>query len=218
MRRGYVHLFEDEHDFARQQAMLKDAGCEELLVEREVGERARLRLDEYLYNMGAGDELVVLRLDVFGRSTGKLVMIFDGLIRKGITIVGLEPRPVIIGPEKSDPAKALLEALVEHEMSLLERRYPAGPRSSRSRARKILLPAQVEDALRGFQAGESLASIAARLDVGREVVDRALSGRRKRGENRGPGGMIRSRRTVLTQERPFEVLRTAPGRREEESE
>jgi DNA invertase Pin-like site-specific DNA recombinase len=206
MRRGYAHQLTDEADLDAQVAALSAWGCDEMLVERELGEPARLRLDEYLYNLVAGDELAVVRLDIFGRSTGKLVVILEAMMARGVVVTVLEPSPLTLAADRSPSGSDLIGILARHEETRMEQRYRTGatPRNVR---RRRLDSDQTAEALRRFRAGESIAAIGRALSVEPRIVNHALGGLRKRGESLTAGGGVRMRPTSLGAERPFEITR-----------
>lgn len=206
MRRGYTHQVIDEADLEDQVAALSACGCDELLIERERGEPARIRLDEYLYNLAAGDELVVPRLDILGRSTGKLVVILEALLARQVSVTVLEPTRLTLSAALAPSGRELLELLARHEETRMDQRYRSGSVAPNVRRRRLDSD-QAAEALRRFRAGESIAGIARALGVEPRIVNHALGGLRKRGESRTPDGEIRVRPTSLGDPRPFEVTR-----------
>jgi DNA invertase Pin-like site-specific DNA recombinase len=213
MRRGYAHKLTDEADLDAQVAALSAWGCDELLVERELGEPARMRLDEYLYNLASGDELAVVRLDMFGRSTGKLVVILEAMMARGVSVTVLEPNPLTLAANRSPPGRDLIGILARHEETRMDQRYRNGATPPNVRRRRLDSD-QTAEALRRFKAGESIAAIGRALSVEPRIVNQALGGLRKRGESLTPDGRLRVRPTSLGGERPFEITR-GPGESDE---
>jgi DNA invertase Pin-like site-specific DNA recombinase len=207
MRRGYAHEVGEEEDLDAQAAMLAAYGCDEVLVERETGEPARLRLDEYLYNLRAGDELVVVGFEAFARTTGKLVVILDGLLERGVSVTALSPSPVTLDADRRFSAHELMQVLARHEAVRMHQRFHTGEGGARNARRYRLDDARTAEALGRFQAGESIASIARDFGVDRRIVNAALSGRRIRGEQIDRDGRVRVRRTLLNAP-AFDILRT----------
>jgi len=206
MRRGYAHAVAGEADLEAQIRAITAFGCDELLVERETCPQARARLDEYLYNLPPGSELVAVRLEVFARSTGKLVTILADLIDRGVSVTVLEPSRLHLTP---DGAWAeLLERLALHEEVRMHQRYRGGGSAPNVRRRR-LDPRRTALAVERFQAGDSIAAIARALEVEPRIVSHALSGVRKRGQS-PVGGVMRTRRTSLSEQPGFEITR--PGR------
>ena len=209
MRRGYARLVADDPDLARQVGLLQAAGCEEVLIEREGGQVARQRLDQYLYDLAPGDEIWTVSFDAFGRTTGKLVVILNELTSKRVTVGVLEPRPVTIGPDSSGTDLELLALLDRHEADRMVERYRSEGGAPRNVRKRALTQAEAAEALARFHAGESLAAIARTLDVDPGAVNQALSGRRKLGETlyKAPGGRPRPRRTTLSTRSGYEIAR-----------
>jgi DNA-binding transcriptional ArsR family regulator len=127
MRRGYAHRLADDTDLQQQLAALEAWGCTEILVEREGGAPALQRLDAYLHGLSAGDELAAPRFDVFGRGAGRLVVVLNRLVAKGVAVPVLEP-PVTLGPSAAPSACDLLALLALHEdLRVDPRALRAGP-------------------------------------------------------------------------------------------
>jgi len=207
MRRGYARRLGEEDGLEAQVVALTAFGCEELLVEQETGEQARMRVDEYLYNLRAGEELVVERLEALGRTTGKLVVILEDLLKRGVAVTALEPARLTLSPDGDRGGRALLDILARHEEARMDQRYGSGSGGGRNARRYKLDRDQTAEALERFNAGESLASIARALGVESRVVSAALSGLRTKGVS---DGGLRRRRTSLQPRPAFEITRLGP--------
>ena len=75
---GYARVSTNGQDLALQQAALKAAGCEKVYAEKISGARSdRPQLARMLKAIGAGDTIVVTRLDRLARSTLDLLHTVD---------------------------------------------------------------------------------------------------------------------------------------------
>jgi DNA invertase Pin-like site-specific DNA recombinase len=75
---GHARVSTNGQDFALQQAALKAAGCEKVYAEKISGARSdRPQLARMLKATGAGDTVVVTRLDRLARSTLDLLHTVD---------------------------------------------------------------------------------------------------------------------------------------------
>lgn len=152
---GYVRLRDSAapDDTAR----LKAAGCQ--VVRAEAPGSGGVALASILDFIGAGDELVVTRLDRLAATGRGLLEALDSLEARGASLTVLEPQLSSLGP--SGPAlRAVLEAVVRFE-----------PPSTARRRR----PAAAADEIFALQrAGVGPVEIARRLGVSRMTVWRKL--------------------------------------------
>ncbi|MCO6180912.1 recombinase family protein, partial [Ciceribacter sp. RN22] len=88
---GYARVSTDEQKLDLQLQALKAAGCELILSDQgESGAQfERAGLGATLVQLGAGDTLVVWRLDRLGRSLSALVGLLEQLGRRGIAFRSL---------------------------------------------------------------------------------------------------------------------------------
>ena len=97
-----------------QRLLVEDAGCDVLLEEGRPT-RASLKVQQkLLFNLKAGDELLVTSLDTLQMSTGELVLLFRKFDQAGVTlrIVGEETETV---PSFAGRARWLLDLLASNE-------------------------------------------------------------------------------------------------------
>src|SRR5499427_4725093 len=81
---GYARVSTNGQDLALQQAALKAAGCEKVYAEKISGARSdRPQLARMLKAIGAGDTIVVTRLDRLARSTLDLLHTVDLITKAG---------------------------------------------------------------------------------------------------------------------------------------
>ena len=211
MRKGYARLINIEADLDSQIASLKAEACATILAERESGPSSRQRLDQFLYDLEMGDELILPAFETLGRSTGKLVVILHDLLAKQVVVRVLAPVRVALGAGPALSDLDLLALLQRHEAERMAERYNSG-RGSNTRKR-ALTQAEAADALARLEAGESMTSVAKTLGVEMRAVSQAVSGRRKLGESlhSRPGRQPRTWITSLAKQPPFELACFPPA-------
>lgn len=176
---GYARVSTDIQTSRLQIDALKAAGCERIFEDKESGAlRSRPKLDRALAELRAGDTLVVWRLDRLGRSLRHLLEISEMLRDRGAALRSLS--------ERIDTAKAagkmlytILGAVAQFERDVLRERTVAGMRAAQSRGEHIgrpsaLKPAQVREARKMLDRGESPSHVARLMRVGRSTLYRAI--------------------------------------------
>ena len=136
MRIGYARVSTQDQSADLQVDALRQAGCEEIFVEKVSGTRTdRPKLEECLRMLRADDKLVVWRLDRLGRSLQHLVGTVSDLEARCIGFESLN--------EKIDTGSAggklifhLFGGLAEFESNLNSERTKAGLLAARARGRK----------------------------------------------------------------------------------
>lgn len=156
---GYVRLRDARS--SDDTAALKELGCHVVRAEEPTGPTAddSAVLASILDFIGAGDQLVVRRLDRLGLRSRGLVEALDQLEARGASLFVLEPELSSAGPA-GRALRAVLEAVAELE--------PAGP----GRRRRPVAATQEIFALQ--RAGVGPVEIARRLGVSRMTVWRKL--------------------------------------------
>ena len=164
LRIGYVRLHDErgETDPAAETAALKALGCHVVRAEEPAGPGGDdfAVLHSILEFIGAGDELVVGRLEHLGASGRGMLEVLLGLERRGAALQIVEPELSSTGPAGL-ALRAALEAVAAVE--------PAGP----ARLRR---PAVAQDIRALQRAGIGPVEIARRLGVSRMTVWRKLKG------------------------------------------
>ena len=178
---GYARVSTDEQNLDLQRNALTDAGCAEIVEDAGVSGSAKERpgLTRALATCGAGDVLVVWRLDRLGRSLGHLIETVSELGGRGVGFRSLT--------EAIDTTTAggrltfhLFGALAEFERELIGERTRAGLKAARRRGVQLGRPRrldhyQVRHAAELIERGEqTVAGAAALLGVGRNTLGRAL--------------------------------------------
>jgi DNA invertase Pin-like site-specific DNA recombinase len=182
MRIGYARVSSDEQNLALQRDALAGVGCRSVFEDDGISGTAMGRpgLTKALSALGAGDVLVVWRLDRLGRSLSHLVTLVADLQKRGCGFVSLT--------EAIDTTSAtgkfnfhLFAALAEFKRSLLIERTKAGMAAARRRGRHLGRPpaltgVQIDHARQQIAQGETtLAGMAAVLRVDPSTLRRALN-------------------------------------------
>ncbi len=136
--------------------------------------RARL-----LQDVRPGDQIVVWRLDRWGRSLTDLIATVEELGRRGVAFRVLHGAPIDTRTPDGRLVFHLFAALAEFERALLRERSIAGQEAARRRGVRIGRPPvmdteAVEIARTLRQAGVPQAAIARQLGVSRRTVSRYL--------------------------------------------
>ena len=179
MKIGYARVSTDEQNLDLQMRALKGAGVERSFQDQASGSSIRRPgLDAALAALGAGDTLVVWRLDRLGRSLQHLIAMIQGLGERDVGFQSLN--------ENIDTTTAggrlvfhIMGALAEFERALIVDRTRAGMSAARARGVHVgrlrsLSPAQIAHARTLAESGESIPVIAHSLKVGRSTLYRAL--------------------------------------------
>jgi len=176
---GYARVSTEDQNLDLQQRALKAAGCVQIFEDQVSGATVRRPgLDQALAVLGEGDVLAVWRLDRLGRSLPHLIELIRTIGERGAGFRSLT--------ENIDTTTAggrlvfhMMGALAEFERALIQERTKAGMRAARARGaavgrKRALSSAQVQHARKLIEAGESPASVARSLKVGRATLYRAL--------------------------------------------
>ncbi len=156
LRIGYVRL--PDRESCADTAMLKAAGCHVVRAEEHTALTDEPQiLGSILDFIGAGDQLVVTRLDRLALTGRDILDVLDRLEARGATFQILEPELCSDGPTGA-ALRAVLEAVSAMEPARAPRRRPAEVRQIRALQ----------------QAGVGPVEIARRLGVSRMTVWRKL--------------------------------------------
>jgi DNA invertase Pin-like site-specific DNA recombinase len=138
----------------------------------------RPELDKVLDRLKEGDMLTVWRLDRLGRSVGNLIHLVEMFKDRGIELVSIKEQI-----DTTTPTGKLMfyifAAIAEFERDLIRERtlaglavaWASGKQKGRPRA---LTPEQEDLAYALIQNGQSIASIARTMNVGRSTIYRAI--------------------------------------------
>jgi DNA invertase Pin-like site-specific DNA recombinase len=177
---GYARVSTTDQSPDSQSDALAVAGCSRVWTDVASGVHAhRPALDELVAAAGAGDTVVVCRLDRLGRSLPDLLNLIEDLTIRNIGLRSLA--------EQIDTTSAtgrlvlhVFGALAEFERALMHERTMAGLTAARSRGRvggrpRALTTDQLAHAQALAAGGTPVREIAELLGAGRSTVYRALS-------------------------------------------
>jgi DNA invertase Pin-like site-specific DNA recombinase len=175
---GYARVSTEGQNAADQIAALKSAGCERVYAEKISGARSdRPALAKALKALGAGDVLMVTRLDRLARSTRDLLNVLHTVGERGAAFKSLSDQWCDTTTPHGRLMTTILGGLAEFERSLIQAR--CAPAIARARAagvkfgRKPKLDAfQRGEAIRRRESGEPQRLIARTYGVDRSVISR----------------------------------------------
>jgi DNA invertase Pin-like site-specific DNA recombinase len=177
---GYARVGSGEADARAQVEALREAGCVRIAIEEGVsaGSQRRPVLDRALAELTRDDVLVVWRLDRLRGSLSDLVRLIRSLAERGVGFRSLS-ESLDSAPQKATTLYDLVEAFSAFERDLINERTQAGLTQARRRGIRVgrkpkLSPAQVSEAQRLIDAGESADQVARTLGVSRATLYRAL--------------------------------------------
>lgn len=125
MRFGLIRDSEGDPPCAVQRRLIEEAGCD-VLIEEARTTRALIEAQRtLLFDLKAGDELVISSLQTLHMTTGELVLLFRKFDDTGVTVrlVGDTPAPAI---RFSGRARPLLALLADHEAMRQDRQRARG--------------------------------------------------------------------------------------------
>lgn len=180
MKFGYARVSKNDQNLDVQVQKLKDAGCEEIFMEKVSGAKDdRIELNRLMEKLRKGDVVCVVRLDRLGRRMMKLVELINDFKEKGISFVSLEnnidtttPLGMIIF--------SMCAAFSEMERELIRERVKAGLEAAHKKGRKggrpkALTPKKLEAILSLKKSGDfSVSQICSMAEVTRSVYYRAI--------------------------------------------
>jgi DNA invertase Pin-like site-specific DNA recombinase len=187
MKIGYVRVSTDEQNLGLQRDALEAAGCEVIYQDEGISGIALARdgLIQALAAIGAGDTLVVWKLDRLGRSLGFLCELLERLGKQGIGFQSLTDG-IDTATNSGKLVFHIMGALAEFERDLIRERTRAGMKAAKRRGKhvgrpKSLSPAQVQHMRELLAAGKTQHEVAELLGVSANTVGRAKGNGQKRG-------------------------------------
>lgn len=187
MRIGYARVSSiqaDRQDHRTQVDMLKVAGCNEILTERGSGaKRDRPVMKQVMEKAiqasaeGIEVEIVVVRLDRWGRSLQDVLVSLETLREAGVNFRSLT-ESIDLATPAGKLTLSILAAAAEYERSLLRERIleakkAKGPAANGGRPRS-LTPANVALAIRMRDEGLSAQAVADQFGVSKSTLLRAI--------------------------------------------
>ncbi|WP_306050973.1 recombinase family protein [Oceaniradius stylonematis] len=132
---GYARVSTDEQAAEAQEMELRSAGCDTIIQERGSGaSRARPALARLVREIGAGDTLVVVRLDRLARSVSHLLDLIEDLTAKGAHFRSLTD-PIDTTTPQGMFSLQVLGAVAQLERALNSERTKAGIKAARAKGR-----------------------------------------------------------------------------------
>ena len=132
---GYARVSTGEQNLEPQLIVLREAGCERIHEEHASGaSRSRPVLARLIETIGAGDTLVVVRLDRLARSLVHLLQVIEKLEAKGAHFRSLGD-PIDTTTPQGKFSLQVMGAVAELERALIRERTKAGLRAARAEGR-----------------------------------------------------------------------------------
>jgi DNA invertase Pin-like site-specific DNA recombinase len=175
---GYARLSTDGQSLDQQQASLAAAGAEKTFSEKISGAITdRKALARAISALGAGDVLLVTRLDRLARSTRDLLNVLDAVGKAGAGFRSLADTWADTTTPHGRLMLTVLGGLAEFERELIKARTAEGRKRAQARGvrfgRKLKLNAhQRREALARREAGEALTEIGRTFGVSHSTISR----------------------------------------------
>ena len=183
---GYARVSTEDQNLDLQRDALNAAGCAVIYedqVSGAVNGAGRKGLADALAACGAGDVLVVWKLDRLGRSLLDLVELVERLKAAGVGLKVLTGHGASVDTTTANGRLVfgIFAALAEFERELIRERTKAGMQAAKRRGRHVgrprrLDPAQLEHARALIASGKGKGNVAALLGVDVSTLRRALEG------------------------------------------
>ena len=176
MKIGYARVSTDEQNLDLQLDALKAAGCEKIFHDHGVSGATIQRdgLSQAILACGAGDTLVVWKLDRLGRSLGFLCELIERFGNQGAGFQSLTD-----GIDTTTSGGKLvfhiMGALAEFERSLISERTKAGMQAAKKRGKRLGRPPVLSDTQKAHAAqllkeGKTQKDIAELLGVSHNTI------------------------------------------------
>lgn len=132
---GYARVSTDEQTTEAQEMELRSAGCDVIVLEHGSGaSRARPALAKLVREIGAGETLVVVRLDRLARSVSHLLEVVEDLTAKGAHFRSLRD-PIDTSTPQGMFSLQVLGAVAQLERALISERTKAGIKAAKAKGR-----------------------------------------------------------------------------------
>jgi DNA invertase Pin-like site-specific DNA recombinase len=175
---GYARVSTDGQTLDAQHAALKTAGAAKVFAEKVSGAQTdRKALAKAIEALGAGDVLLVTRLDRLARSTRDLLNVLATVTDKGAGFRSLADAWADTTTPHGRLMLTVLGGLAEFERELIKARTEEGRKRAQARGvrfgRKLkLTPHQIAEAVQRRDAGEGLVEIARSYAVSHSTISR----------------------------------------------
>jgi DNA invertase Pin-like site-specific DNA recombinase len=175
---GYARVSTDGQTLDAQHADLKAAGAERVFAEKVSGAVTdRKALGKAIAALGAGDVLLVTRLDRLARSTRDLLNVLDTIAKAGAGFKSLADAWADTTTAHERLMLTVLGGLAEFERELIRARTDEGRKRAQAKGvrfgRKLKLTShQRQEAIARREAGEALVEIAKSYNVSHSTISR----------------------------------------------
>jgi DNA invertase Pin-like site-specific DNA recombinase len=175
---GYARVSTRDQDLTGQIDALRVAGAGAIYREKVSGARAdRPELAKLMKVIGAGDIVLVTKLDRLGRSTRELLELIDRIGKAGAFFKSLGDPLWDTSTAQGRLLSTLLAAIAEFERELIRERTSEGRKRAKARGVKFGRPNKLTlhqhvEALARLAAGESMADVARSYNVDRSTISR----------------------------------------------
>jgi DNA invertase Pin-like site-specific DNA recombinase len=175
---GYARVSTDGQTLDAQQAALTAAGAERLFAEKISGAQTdRKALAKAVAALGAGDVLLVTRLDRLARSTRDLLNTLDAVAKAGAGFRSLADAWADTTTAHGRLMLTILGGLAEFERSLILARTSEGRKRAQARGVRFgrkpkLTSHQIAEAMARRERGEALAEIGRSYNVSHSTISR----------------------------------------------
>jgi DNA invertase Pin-like site-specific DNA recombinase len=175
---GYARVSTEGQNLSGQLAALKAAGATTIYREKVSGVQAnRPQLAKLMAGLGAGDVVVVTKLDRLGRSTRELLDLIDRISKAGASFRSLGDPLWDTSSAQGRLLSTLLASIAEFERELIRERTGEGRKRAMANGVKFgrkrkLSDYQRQEAVKRRAAGETLASIARSYAVDISMISR----------------------------------------------
>jgi DNA invertase Pin-like site-specific DNA recombinase len=169
MKIGYARVSTEDQNLDLQMDALKKAGCEKIFTDHGVSGISvnRTGLSQALAAVGAGDVLVVWKLDRLGRSLSFLIELIEKLRndRAGFESISDGINTTTAGGKL---VFHILGALAEFERALISEQSKAGMRAARQRGKHLDRPAKLNREQVDHAAKETIGPVTFPSEIGNQ--------------------------------------------------
>jgi DNA invertase Pin-like site-specific DNA recombinase len=175
---GYARVSTDGQSLEAQHAALAAAGADRMFAEKVSGAVTERRaLVRAIAALGAGDVLLITRLDGLARSTRDLLNVLDQVAKAGAGFRSLADTWADTTTPHGRLMLTVLGGLAEFERELIKARTDEGRKRAQARGvrfgRKLKLTAhQRQEAIARREAGEALVEIGRSYNVSHSTISR----------------------------------------------
>jgi DNA invertase Pin-like site-specific DNA recombinase len=175
---GYARVSTDQQELDGQQSALKAAGAERIFSEKVSGAvTGRKALAKAIAAIGAGDVLLVTRLDRLARSTRDLLNVLDAVSKAGGKFKSLADSWADTTTPHGELMITILAGLATFERHLIKARTDEGRKRAQANGVRFgrplkLSPFQIKEALARREAGEPMADIGRSYGVSHSTISR----------------------------------------------